>query len=106
MQREHIYIYDKLSHREAFQSLFSLALQVLYRCLRTKQVKRLATEHADDRQARLLWLRTCVHRLKSMVLPQACPTMLCIHYSSSIVLFAALYRSSPYIDGQGRQLID
>ena len=60
-------------------SLLSLALQVLYRRLRTKQLERLATEHADDRQARLLRLRTSVHRFQRMALPQACPTMVCIH---------------------------
>ena len=73
-----IYIYDRLSRKEAFQSLLSLALQVLYRRLRTKQLERLATEHADDRQARLQRLRTCVRRLNRMALPQARPTMLCI----------------------------
>ena len=31
------------------------------------------------RQAVLQRLRTCVRRLKRMALPQACPTMLCMH---------------------------
>ena len=39
----------------------------------------LAAENADDRQARLQRLRTCVCRLKRMALPQARPAMLCIH---------------------------
>ena len=70
---------QRVARREALQSLFSLALQVLYMCLHTKQLEILAAEHADDRQARLLQLRMYVHRLKRMVLPQARPTMLCIH---------------------------
>ena len=44
-----------------------------------KQMDRLAAEHTDDRQAVLQRLRTCVRRLKRMVLLQARPTMLCIH---------------------------
>ena len=69
----------RIARREAFQSLFSLALQVLYMRLRTKQLQRLAAEHADDRQARLQRLCTGVRRLKRMALPQARSTMLCIH---------------------------
>ena len=53
--------------------------QVRLQRLRTKQLERLAAEHEDDRQARLQWLRTFVHRLKRMALPQARPTLLCIH---------------------------
>ena len=62
--------------------MFSLALQVLHMHLRTKQLERLAAEHAehaDDRQARLQWLRTGVRRLNRMALPQVRPTVLCIH---------------------------
>ena len=76
MQREHI---QRVARREAFQSMFSLALQVLHMHLRAKQLERLAAEHADDRQARLQRLCTGVRRLKRMALPQARPTMLCIH---------------------------
>ena len=65
--------------REAFQSMFSLALKVLYMRLHTKQLERLAAEHADDRQARLQQLRTCVRSLTRMALPQARPTILCIY---------------------------
>ena len=59
--------------------MLSLALQVLHMRLRTKQLERLAAEHADDRQARLQWLRTGVRRLNRMALPQVRPTVLCIH---------------------------
>ncbi len=49
--------------------------------LRNSWMERLAAESTDDRQAVLQRLRTCVRRLKRMVLPRARPTvtMLCIH---------------------------
>ena len=40
---------------------------------------RLAAKPTNDRQARLQRFCTCVCRLKRMALPQARPTMLCIH---------------------------
>ena len=42
-------------------------------CLRTKQLERLAAVHANDRHARLQQLRTGVHRMNRMALPQAHP---------------------------------
>ena len=47
--------------------------------LLTKKLERLATEPTDDRRALLQRLCTCMRRLIRMALPQARPTMLCIH---------------------------
>ena len=53
--------------------------QVRLQRLRTKPLERLAAEPTDDCQARLQRLRTGVRSLTRMALPQARPTMLCIH---------------------------